>query len=187
MEFYLKQLIENKNLFLKLSHKVIEFYENERTAEYVQDRRWRQDPLAKATDSVNSQYILTGINFLYVSEEDIEGKKDILFKRFPEAKVIPNTRDLHAFIPVSETKIKVSTTSLSDNHQVCFIQEEYARLDGRWKTFQLTKVNTLLCFSILQAPTHLSNSHTVISLDQGKPYFTCCFPIELSLATTGPN
>ncbi|KAJ8883677.1 hypothetical protein PR048_015531 [Dryococelus australis] len=30
---------------------------------------------------------------------------------------------------ITETKIKVSTTSMSDDHQVCFIQEEYKRLD----------------------------------------------------------
>ncbi|KAJ8873406.1 hypothetical protein PR048_024222, partial [Dryococelus australis] len=98
------------------------------------------------------------------------------------------------FHPVSETKIKVSTTSLSDDHQVCFIHEEYKRLDvkqkdyvtcvydsqwllGQMKTFQLIKVNTL-CFSILQAPKHLFK-HTENHI------LSVVSPIELSLATTG--
>ncbi|KAJ8894131.1 hypothetical protein PR048_006741 [Dryococelus australis] len=71
-----------------------------------------------------------GINFLNVSEEDFEGKIYILFQRFSRAKVIPNTRDLHAFIP-----IKMSTTSLTDDHQVCFIREEYKRLYVKLKDY----------------------------------------------------
>ncbi|KAJ8867102.1 hypothetical protein PR048_032964 [Dryococelus australis] len=55
--------------------------------------------------------------------------------RFFKAIVIPNTRDLHAFISVRETTMKMSTTSLSDDHQVCFIQEEYKILDVKLKDY----------------------------------------------------
>lgn len=146
---------------------------------------------------------ITGIHFLYVSEEDIEDKKEMLLHRFSRAKVIPNTRDSHAFIPISETKIKVSTTSLSEDHQVCFVQDEYKTLDVKLKDYVacvydsqwwLGKVEDISpdqseYFIMFFHPAGPNTSFKLASSDQvwvtKKDILRVVSPIELFLATTG--
>ena len=54
-------------------------------------------------------------HFGYCSMEDYEREQHNLERRFHQSRTIPGTRKLHSFVPISNSKVRVSYYSSSDN------------------------------------------------------------------------
>ena len=53
-------------------------------------------------------------HFGYCSNEDYESQQRILDQRFQQCRIIPGTRKLHSFVPVSNSTVEVRSYSASD-------------------------------------------------------------------------
>ena len=58
-----------------------------------------------------------GINFIYLSKDEVDATKAEFAKRFDNIKAIPRTRSLHEFIPITPNEIGV--TFCSNDQDIC--------------------------------------------------------------------
>ena len=72
---------------------------------------------------------IKNIKVFFVSKGEILKAKAFLEERFEKAKVIPQTRSFHAFIPVQENKevIKVKVRSFQENSEIFPVQKKEKR------------------------------------------------------------
>lgn len=77
---------------------------------------------------------ISGINFIFVTMSEHIAAKEFLEERFNEARAIPCTRKLHAFIPLNEMKISVKPFSFAQEsveHPITIIKKKFLLDDLR--------------------------------------------------------
>ena len=48
---------------------------------------------------------IEGINFIYLSKDEVDATRSVFAKRFDNIKYIPGTRSFHRFIPITPNEI----------------------------------------------------------------------------------
>jgi len=69
---------------------------------------------------------IQNIKVFFVSKEEVEKAKDFLEVRFNKAKLIPQTRSFHAFIPLHENtkEIRVKVRSFQESSQIFQVEKK---------------------------------------------------------------
>jgi hypothetical protein len=90
------------------------------------------------------EIITTGIQLIYILSKDIEVYEVKLDGRYAPATVVPNTRELHCFIPTEPIKLGSSVSSSMEYTVVSVSKDVPFKI-----TAVETKENWRLCFPCL--------------------------------------
>nr|XP_047144195.1 uncharacterized protein LOC124817810 [Hydra vulgaris] len=74
---------------------------------------------------------IEGINFIYISSEDLTLVRTALKERLDTANTIPGTRSYHQFVPLDHQKVGT---------KLCSVDEEFALIHD-FRNIQITTIN----------------------------------------------
>lgn len=83
---------------------------------------------------------ISGINFVYVTNEDYEAIQNQMDSRYLKTVVLDGTRSFHCFIPISEGIIKVKVYSSDEEHFFKRVVKIKSQLETRTKLLDVKKM-----------------------------------------------